>query len=957
MARRTTPEAVPPRGGMGRKHLIAYDIKDLDPGLRNTGDDGDNRLRPLRPILRHCANAHGVSHFLEPGPGGLAGRLGPDPVGSTADEVEIAHESILQSLMTPSAPHSPRIRLLRQTLRTVTTEEADAWGADETLRLLRWSLIPLKRSTALAIPPRDPPLELGTTTIPSHVRVTFGRSILPTAASDAFLNVHWNPEAPHSIRFGCTSCDGQQSDFPSFHVPNSLLNQVRMLFNVAVVVAPSLPPAAEVVPLRLPSSPSDLTEELQARFAAFCQDRLRLHVALSAAAPGDAYRPMAVDSTKLIFRKSPPAGRGTLNVRLILHASSGICLCGAHHKPPIAQSYPAEQFTGKQQVVVDFEMCGRALEGRQASELLCSVHSRPGEVAPGICCAVPKISAKCLHWVHRQGEAQPQPRIGTLFTFLKLPSVYFKEAQLLMAEAAGFARSSIALHGEGALVNSASALQQLVERSDARIHQRMQQFEFDDLERFADKESAERLVELDLEALKCLQSGGWARAPERKNTQLTLHSADGARAPQPKLRWVRHYYNLFPESLSAARKRDQGSSEDAPALRHVGSTSSLSMRSESPTLSVRSARSLDEPRPKVQCIDDRYDYQTLVEYADVDGIEECMKQLRALQATTLTDKEFRRSEFYLQYLAAIVDQYGLPVPGPKDIPAQYLRCKYRMRNGGGRLYPHGMGSLQDRGEARSVCIQSAPRELRPFLCCRWGFDIDMISAHASFFLQLRGKLQWAHDQEARRAAAMPQLTAWVEHRKEFIAHLTEVHCLKTDGEMYDDYRKDKCKELFNSLMYGGTYEGWIKKLGRNPAPHCEPRSPRIVALIEEFQRLRADVFASHEWHPFVERERERLRREQQKTPEQIDRSVFSRIAQLLENQILDAMRNYLKLRNWNVLTLCFDGLIVQHDSDRNLDLRDLEASILQETGYAMGLAEKPLYSPTFPTLSLARANE
>ena len=68
--------------------------------------------------------------------------------------------------------------------------------------------------------------------------------------------------------------------------------------------------------------------------------------------------------------------------------------------------------------------------------------------------------------------------------------------------------------------------------------------------------------------------------------------------------------------------------------------------------------------------------------------------------------------FYLQYLAAIVEQYGLPVPGPKDIPAQYLRCKYRMRNGGGRLYPHGMRTLQDRGEARSVCIQSAPRELR-----------------------------------------------------------------------------------------------------------------------------------------------------------------------------------------------------------------------------------------------------
>ena len=238
MAHRDAPEALSWRSGMGRKHLIAYDIKDLDPGLRNTGDDGDERLRPLRPILRHCATAQGMRHFLDVGPGGLAGRLGPDPAASTADEVEIAHESLLQSLMTPSAPHHPRIRLLRQTLRTVTTEEADAWGADETLRLLRWSLIPLKRSTALAIPQREPPLELGMTTIPPHVRVTFGRSILPTAASDAHLNVHWNPEAPHSIRFGCTSCDGRQSDFPSFHIPNSLVNQVRMLFNVAVVVAP-----------------------------------------------------------------------------------------------------------------------------------------------------------------------------------------------------------------------------------------------------------------------------------------------------------------------------------------------------------------------------------------------------------------------------------------------------------------------------------------------------------------------------------------------------------------------------------------------------------------------------------------------------------------------------------------------------------------------------------------------
>ena len=127
--------------------------------------------------------------------------------------------------------------------------------------------------------------------------------------------------------------------------------------------------------------------------------------------------------------------------------------------------------------------------------------------------------------------------------------------------------------------------------------------------------------------------------------------------------------------------------------------------------------------------DDRYDYQTLVEYADVDGIEECMKPLRAA-ATTLTDKSFAARILP----PAIRRHRGTVRPArsrAEGHSTQHLRCNTAcVMAAGGSTARH---AHQDWGEARPSASR-APRELRPFLCCRWGIDIDMISAHASFFL-------------------------------------------------------------------------------------------------------------------------------------------------------------------------------------------------------------------------------
>lgn len=48
-------------------------------------------------------------------------------------------------------------------------------------------------------------------------------------------------------------------------------------------------------------------------------------------------------------------------------------------------------------------------------------------------------------------------------------------------------------------------------------------------------------------------------------------------------------------------------------------------------------------------------------------------------------------------------------------------------------------------------------------------------------------------------------------------------------------------------------------------------------------------------------------------------------------------------------------LCVQHRPERTLNLDDMQKRILQDSGYRIKVVEKPLFSATFPKLSLARA--
>jgi hypothetical protein len=188
--------------------------------------------------------------------------------------------------------------------------------------------------------------------------------------------------------------------------------------------------------------------------------------------------------------------------------------------------------------------------------------------------------------------------------------------------------------------------------------------------------------------------------------------------------------------------------------------------------------------------------------------------------------------------------------------------------------------------------------------------------------------------------------------------VANIHDLPFDEDRHFEYRKDVIKELMIRLMFGGQYESWIKDICtefKRPLNE-EPRSSRVEQLAADLQRLRKDVFESRQWMGFVERDRARLKAEgKKKDQDAIDRAVFARIAQKTENEVLNVMRAFLKEQGWTVLTLCFDGLMVQHRPERALDLAAMNARIQQDTQYALEIVEKPLFSSTFPVLTLDRA--
>lgn len=326
-----------------------------------------------------------------------------------------------------------------------------------------------------------------------------------------------------------------------------------------------------------------------------------------------------------------------------------------------------------------------------------------------------------------------------------------------------------------------------------------------------------------------------------------------------------------------------------------------------------------------------------IEWVDVEGMNAAKREVEAFVPNDPI--AIRRKAFLLSYLASIDRLYGPTLIGPEGRSARSMRCVYsRVREG--RLYCRTQrGPDWNDGEPSYICAQGMPKALRPYLMRHWAHDIDVENCHVALLYQLA---RWYHTWPEHEGRAQPlrldSLRELYEHRAEFIEHVSDLHGFATDAERYAGYRKETCKPLFLRILYGGTYDAWL----RDHNLFFGHRSQRVMRLQREIEAIRMAVLRSQRFASLVQRERA-AQRNHDKSLEAIDRGAFSKVAQSLECEVLLAMRAYLLVNKWRVLSLVFDGLMVQHRSDATLDLRAMALHVERETQFVVRIVEKPLY--------------
>lgn len=915
---------------------LSYSLHEVDPGMDASRDEGEARLLRLRPLLRMAVKTPGLENMLKPeNPSALAQMLAPRPPNNDNDAWNAADVmEIHTSLLSAVAKHKPAVTLLTPTVRMLSAEETDALDECDL-----FSCVPIKRQYQIAIPESAPLRRQKPTLVVRWHRSFFCR--LQGAKHGALMTVQLVGEG--RVCFTIESAEGLRHDnLYACDIPNCILERVFEASHDAAI-----PPIARLLEgPRLPQSESDLPDMLQLQLAGFAQYRMRAHVLTAASGPRHTTRPLWFDNYRFVRKipgKTKWCKRHSVQVKAYLHPCSATCFCGAHLLQSPELRWANTRFTGKQHAVMTVEMCGECLS--DASGGGCPTHGskcvKNAEFAPGFCCSNLSISFACVH--ENFGEWKGH---GLYLPGGPLDALAHKELSMLLGMCAEYnIRAAplfeVARNGD---VLDRSALAQVVAENIAELNRRVQRYDVHALQHDARPSDAD-LARLDMVALACLREGGVTQVKltrSQKVPKLKRHGRPELNNDEKKLAKTHHW--MFPR-------------HDQPFGRRVGDDGAESLTS------VTSADPSEQPtspsaelaRPRFR--DPNYDYEEMTEYIDDRGCREFQKQLSALmQSAALTPKQRRRGEYLQRFVNVCNQEYGSVIDGPLGLPARPLVCKYRQRNDGGRLYPNGMPKAPGwhKGEARSACIQGMTREMRPFMCGRWAHDYDMKNAQPEMLSQMPNRLSWADE---RSPPKLPELQRWCADRPEYIEHVAEVHRLPTDAERHPEYRKDCVKELMMCLIFGGQYRSWINRVCAdfNRPVSSEPRSARVDALAAELAQLRKDVFESREWRDFAARDRARIVAAGKKKGDEIDRSVFARIAQKTENEVLTVMRAFLKENGWTVLTLCFDGLLVCHRPERTLDLAAMNARILQDTGYKIEIVEKPMFSTTFPTLTLDRA--
>ena len=927
--------------------FLAYKHEQIDPGLTAFRSEDEDRLKALRALFRTAVKFPGLESFLDCSKSSSFAQM-LAPKQSSYDKWALAElELFKESILDAKSESKPFCARLCTTMKVMTTAQMDA---SEGIDLQQ--CVPISWEDTTVHPESA---QEGTPFIKLMWPMS-GFKLMKGCKQFPVMQIHKTGES--SVAFHLVSCQGTV-----FHPLHASGIPTPIVAKAFAALAPTVVRQPSAVPLRLPRSAGLLPDELAVQLSGFLQHRLRAHVLVHLAGPPTSTRLLRIEDAQVRFLKMNEAGnmRPTMRVTARMHKSSGSCFCRAHLLNAPEKRMKLD-FTGKRTASISFEMCGETLTADGA----CPTHGgdcTKNEFVPGVCCCNLKVSMSCNH-EYRKKENGYSKSAGVWFPIELRDQFERVELSALLASASEWHRRATRVFS-GDEAKRTERLAELVgftaRTLDSRV-EKVDRFLLTNPRRMSDAD----FEVADLVCIEMLQEGGWCQSkPPKKGNRAPklVHKPTGAEPNTEQKKVLFRHMWLFPRPGEPFGVRGEGQLTPEAA--------------EEPKPEPGAPRA-DSPPAKRQCAESRdHRYQEMTEFLDVEGMATMRAQVKELFKGDLPKKQRERGEMFLQFLSTLERESGEEMEGPLGYRVKPLVVKYSNRNDGGRLYATGGARVQEfgGGYAYSCSIQGVPREIRPFLCCRWSHDFDLSNAQPELLRQLAGMLSWKDD---RAPPELPMMEEWCANRKEFIQEVADLHTLPRDEQKWEDYRKDMVKRVVISLMFGGQYSTWRRELCTDQGRKLEdePVCQKLVQMEEELAKLRLATFESLEHGQFYEMDSKRLIREGNKKDRDgkpdmaaIKRSVFARIAQREENRVLDIMREFMRVWGFVVLSLCFDGLMVKHRRDKTPDLQKLNDTIYEKTklqkrnketgevysvGYRLKVEEKHMFSEVLPQTSLSR---
>ena len=229
-----------------------------------------------------------------------------------------------------------------------------------------------------------------------------------------------------------------------------------------------------------------------------------------------------------------------------------------------------------------------------------------------------------------------------------------------------------------------------------------------------------------------------------------------------------------------------------------------------------------------------------------------------------------------------------------------------------------------------VSLQMMKRDIRGYLACDYGIDVDMVNAHPNILLKI------AQDNQCRHTA----LKQYVTQRDEILEQVQKVY--KVD--------RDAAKQAFLMMIYLGSikdWEYWLKSEGYDvdlETAHEKKVYQFMKAYESELMDI-ADVVSSlaPDMRKVYELENPG------KSNKKVMAGVLAWYVSNIEHKILMEMDAFMAMNNRKVITLVYDGFIVQkrnaneHGLPMEL-LTECERHALKKTGHIIKLVVKSFES-------------